>query len=529
MSCSIFLDRYIAKTFFPTFNSYALCARYTRKLEVEVEIDTAREMTKKKNKGNEFKAEADADAMLTSDEIDAFFQPSPIQTHEQQTTQTDTKTKRTNTKKSKHDKITDNWTRNNTHTTFFIERIQPNENEQNNNIPSQNQNRPKPIHQMELAKILFSVGLKSFKELKFADQSKFRVTFHQPKDAEVLINSKLFKEEFKFNMYVQKHLQETIGIVRNVATTFTDDEILKWIQKKNNKVTKVERIQRMTSTGLKPTYSIKIFVQGPKLPKDVEIYGLTEDVDIYVFPLKLCNRCLRYGHKEKNCKAKQPRCPNCGMDHVDMSCNNQAQCVHCSGNHSSLDKSCPERVRQDQIRYLMATEKLTFTEAATHFPKNSQTQPRLQSFSQFPFLPQKQNLAPIETANSQTFSQIIQNQQTPTTSQNTNQTQNNPQNPSMQPSDFIPISEVNKIVHAIKTELIRQLKLDTIIAKINEIQNTIAKHNEQHSTQTDSIDSEMLFTQISSQINSIISPQVILSDSEIHPTQATLTWSGIET
>lgn len=503
-----------------------------RKFEVESN-DKEHKMTRKKTKKDDGVSDADSDAILDPDRMDDDFSqdtttPTPQQKQQKTTNQTNTGTK----PKPKGNKYIDEWIKNRTHTTFFIERDSTNENDKTNqnNITDKtqdqndNKKQTKPLHAMELGKILFDVGVKNFKELKFAGKGKFRITFDKPRDAETMINSSLLKEQFKLCVYVPKHFQETIGVVRNVAPTLSEQDILQYVQVKHPKIAKVERIKKFMNGELKPTFSIKVFVKGQQLPDKIEIYGVTENVDIYVFPVKLCNRCLRYGHKEKICKSTKSRCSNCGMEHDKENCNNQLHCVHCSGNHSALDKNCPEKVRQNQIQYVMATEKLTFIEAIARFPKNSQTQPRLQSPREFPLLTPTQNQA--ESSNRQTYSKIATQPRSQNSTQNTVNTQEPTTNTRL---NYIPISEVNRIVQEVKTELLKQLKLDTIIEKITKIQNNINKHNKQHKNKPDPIDSEMLLSEISSQIRSIISPEVVVPDTETHPIEAALSWGSIET
>jgi hypothetical protein len=288
----------------------------------------------------------------------------------------------------------DNWIRNTSHTVFFIEKQKSDHN------PSQNQSQ-KRIHPMELAKILNILKIKNYKELTFAGQGRFKITFDREKDAEPLINSKILINEYKYQIYVPNMFKQTIGVIHDVPPTLSDEEIAENIFS-NKKITKIERICKMKDNKLIPTYSVKIYVEGSVLPDNVKIYGIATKVDYYIFPVKMCYKCLRYGHRKSACKSATTRCICCGQSHDGNECFSPARCFHCGNAHNSFDRNCSERLRQNKIQFAMATEKLTFIEASTKFPRDKiSVQPRLQSIKEFPLLPTQ----PID--NTLTYSQQL--------------------------------------------------------------------------------------------------------------------------
>lgn len=177
---------------------------------------------------------------------------------------------------------------------------------------------------------------------------------------------------------------ESVGVVSDVPPSITVEEILENIESDNNtKVFKAERIMKKVGEGkFVPTYSVKLFVKGENLPNSVKIYGTNRFVEPYIFPLKLCLRCWRYGHREKFCKAKEARCCNCGQEHTEDKCEvTEVKCVNCAGNHKAISRECSERVRQNQIREVMTVNKTSFFEAAEKYPKKPKNdlQGRLES------------------------------------------------------------------------------------------------------------------------------------------------------
>lgn len=377
--------------------------------------------------------------------------------------------KKRNTKKDpKTNKYStrDNWIKNTTNTVFFLERI--------------NQ-ADKPMHAMEVAKMLHNIGIKNYKELKFAGQGRYRVSFNRPKEAEDLINSRLLTEEFKYRVYVPNMLKESVGVVRNVAPSLSEEEILNNIQTAGKKkVVKVERISRMRDGVLIPTYSIKIFVEGQELPESVAIYGVCEMVEAYIFPIKMCKKCWRYGHRVNACKSAKGRCENCGSEQDGQGqdcvnpCINPTNCIQCKQTHKVTDRNCPERIRQDKIRYVMANERLTFMEASNKFPKSNQAQHRLDSLTEFP---------PMIGNDSNNARQNTR----PQTSQT---------------------GTVKKPGNQLKQPPIEQTNFSNIISKITAIQKSILKHAEKSRNGKDTIDTDILLINISDQIKSIIEPEV---------------------
>lgn len=377
----------------------------------------------------------------------------------------ESKKKKTESKTNKNS-TRDNWIMNTTHTVFFIERMDQTQ---------------KPIHVMEIAKILHNIGIKNYKELKFAGQGRYRISFNRAREAEDLINSKLLADEFHYKVYVPNMLKQSIGVVRNIPPSLTDTEIQANICAGKKKVDKVERISRMRDNVLIPTYTIKIYVNGQDLPQFISIYGVNAKVEDYIFPIKICNRCWRYGHRKTACKSKNARCENCGLEHEELVCQNMTQCIHCKQAHKVTDKNCPERIRQDKIRFIMANEKLTFTEAANRFPRPNLAQNRLNSLTDFP---------PLLSDDT-----------------NNNSAKIKPNTQTSQDLSSVP-DTIQKIVQQVKEQLIKQFDVAAIINKITGIQKTIIKHAETHKNSKDPIDSDILLIKISDQIKSIIEPEV---------------------
>lgn len=92
-------------------------------------------------------------------------------------------------------------------------------------------------------------------------------------------------------------------------------------------------------------------------------------VELYQLPVVLCYNCCRYGHTKTKCRSK-PRCFKCGGNHSSDSCTIQeteACCFYCSGHNYVSNRSCPEYIRQKNIKAVMAERCISFEEASKQF------------------------------------------------------------------------------------------------------------------------------------------------------------------
>lgn len=100
---------------------------------------------------------------------------------------------------------------------------------------------------------------------------------------------------------------------------------------------------------LQPTLTVTITFAASVLPEYLDIGGWRHNVTPYIPPVKQCYRCLRYGHLAKFCKNSE-RCSICKGEHNYKTCTTgmeNAICVHCNGNHTSVSPQCP--VKQKKI------------------------------------------------------------------------------------------------------------------------------------------------------------------------------------
>jgi hypothetical protein len=182
------------------------------------------------------------------------------------------------------------------------------------------------------------------------------------------------------------------------------------------------------------------------------------------------------------------------------------------------DKECPERNRQDRIRFDMAFNKSSYFEAQKKFPKKSKSvNSRLNSLREFPNLPNTIDDTPEsntslhrEMSKGITFSNVVQTN--PFINKTKHKIQPN-KFPTAEQYEEVPhifepnpyrTSEIEKLKCQIKKEIVEQFNLMGIVQKIHAVQQTILNSTKK----TDTIEQDLLLINISNQLDSIINPEI---------------------
>ena len=121
-----------------------------------------------------------------------------------------------------------------------------------------------------------------------------------------------------------------------------------------------------------PSEEIKIYCTS-FLPEFILIHKAPRKVHKYIFPLRRCFRCQRYGHNYNSCR-HSIRCVKCGGDHERVHCTfNSYKCANCKENHSAYDDDCIFRKFHKFLNETRAKLNLGFREALNfiviHYPE----------------------------------------------------------------------------------------------------------------------------------------------------------------
>ncbi|XP_065091068.1 uncharacterized protein LOC135712034 [Ochlerotatus camptorhynchus] len=220
-----------------------------------------------------------------------------------------------------------------------------------------------PSHPTLLGKYLRDKGFHDFSEISKLGKFRFKV------DTEFETQLRQLKlADANLRLYEPKSRDHTITFIRGVPTSFNEEEMLENIEAEH-RATKVQRIKRRSRNGeLLDTTNIKVTVEGAQVPKWVKIFGCNFRPELYIFPIRQCRNCWRFGHGAKFCTSRA-RCANCGGTHSTADCNMDVKCPNCKLRHGASDIECLERKRHVKIRETMRERQITFTQAETHFPK----------------------------------------------------------------------------------------------------------------------------------------------------------------
>lgn len=212
--------------------------------------------------------------------------------------------------------------------------------------------------------------------LKKTGRNRIEVSLKSGKSANKLATADFLKQK-NYYAFIPSFSTVRLGLVKGLDNDLSDEEIIEAINNRNPiKAKSIRRLNFRSSDPhgnivWKPSRTVVITFEGQKLPERIIIFYNSLPVETYALPVTQCRTCLRFGHLNKTCRAKSPRCFRCGEAHLGDSCSNTETlvCVNCHGNHRANDLSCPEYMRQKAIKQVMAKDGISFNEAASRFPK----------------------------------------------------------------------------------------------------------------------------------------------------------------
>lgn len=245
-------------------------------------------------------------------------------------------------------------------------------------IESENKNIGR-MHPMSLGKLLYEqVNFnRNINNIAPSGINQIRVEFSSYESVNQLLDSNFLK-----NNQLRAYIPETIlyrkGVIRNVDISLNNEEIMNVIES-NVRITEVRRIlrtnivngERQTSN----TETVVLTFRGQTLPQSIVIYGAKCKVNPYIYKVRQCVKCLRFGHNKFTCRSK-PRCNNCGENHISTECNNPnhiLNCLNCTGSHQTVNlKECPVFENQKLIKKYMAVNNVGYIEAKNKYRNYSE-------------------------------------------------------------------------------------------------------------------------------------------------------------
>jgi hypothetical protein len=150
---------------------------------------------------------------------------------------------------------------------------------------------------------------------------------------------------------IPQRLVECVGVC-HINPDITDEDLLqlrsfeksKMFQFANPKVVNACRINKQPNQ-----WTVTVTFTGKQLPSHVELDRCLFPVREYIYPVRQCFGCWRYGHSIKQCKSAK-RCAKCSQTHEDenayQQCEEPVRCAHCQGRHQSNDKKCEIHIKK---------------------------------------------------------------------------------------------------------------------------------------------------------------------------------------
>jgi hypothetical protein len=247
------------------------------------------------------------------------------------------------------------------------------------------------INRIGIGKILARMNVKNIHACKLVSRNTACVHFNNRDTANVFVKEQERLQSFGYTAEIPSFYASVVGVVKNVPIDISATEIFDEL-KNDHAIHKIERMTRRLPKGRRDyALNIKITFISDNLPPHVNIYHGREKVHAYIPPVLQCTACWRYGHHFRACKSStKTTCSKCGSkEHLRNDCGkSHPNCIHCNQAHEASARNCPERIRQNNIRILMTSEKLTFRETVENYPQyTSKNQfDLLANMSEFPQL-----------------------------------------------------------------------------------------------------------------------------------------------
>lgn len=217
------------------------------------------------------------------------------------------------------------------------------------------------LHVMSVVKKLKSINANTFAEIRESGKNRVKVRYDLYSEANNLVNNPGL-QALKLNAFIPYNAVMTQGVIKNVDTELSDEELYALIETPDK--IKLFDIRRMAKSDKTPIPVVVLTFEGNQLPAYVNILQIRCKVEMYIPRPLRCHKCQHFGHIKNNCKAAL-RCPLCGGEHGEDQCDkpNDLQCILCGGRHKTTDKRCPKFQEEKQIKKIMVEEKITFAEA----------------------------------------------------------------------------------------------------------------------------------------------------------------------
>lgn len=208
--------------------------------------------------------------------------------------------------------------------------------------------------------------------VKALGRNRVTVSFHSFQDANDFLDFQTLTNK-KLKSFIPSFNVTRVGIVKGLPTEWSPEDIINNVKVpvgcgrviKSRRLNFKKTNKQDGSFKWLPSETVVLSFDGQVLPPRVYACYNSFKVDLYTFPTIQCFRCCRFGHIKEKCRSS-PRCFRCGGEHFGDSCEAESPyCVNCKGEgiHLATSKSCPEFLRQTNIKQSMAEGNISYSEA----------------------------------------------------------------------------------------------------------------------------------------------------------------------
>lgn len=199
---------------------------------------------------------------------------------------------------------------------------------------------------------LFKNEIKGITNIKRVNANKIAIAFTQANNANNFLRNENFLTKHKLKAYIPASAVETIGVLRFVPTSISNEELFKKLSSPYEIIC-VRRFTKKVNGDIKPFQTVSITFLSKYLPDYVYLDLYRFHVHEYNAPLLQCFKCFKFNHGAKICKQTQ-KCSICAEEHHFSQCTsgNVAKCINCQGPHLAISRDCPvKKAKMEERKY----------------------------------------------------------------------------------------------------------------------------------------------------------------------------------
>jgi hypothetical protein len=205
------------------------------------------------------------------------------------------------------------------------------------------------IHPVSIGKKLFEANLNNIDKIRKIGRKIVEISFKNYSDANDCVTNQVLNRN-NWITCIPSHKVRRYGVIRGLNNDISVDEITRCIKlcNSNTEIGSIERIKiwNRKNESLEDSSSIKIEFLSDLLPETASIYWVRFRITPFVYRVRRCFKCLRWGHSQFNCRGterEEKRIPEQGSDRNNVTDNQMTgvvECIDCGGGHRSSDTAC---------------------------------------------------------------------------------------------------------------------------------------------------------------------------------------------